>query len=136
MIGKENINNLNEISIDHILQYKKERNGNGDYSLGGIYLIYDSVHKKGYVGKSINVIKRLKSHLALAKSNKGICIDKTMHGRLSDFKFFILSKYDDLGIDFFNRKLESIIEHTLIGEYKTYYPFGYNIRYYEQLRIK
>lgn len=124
-----------EVSVYNMLKYKTE-NKTGDYSLGGFYLIFDTINNKGYIGKSINTINRLKSHYYNAINNKGIAIDISMHNRISDFRFYIIDTYVNLGINFFNRKLEQVYEHALIGKFKTYHPYGYNMRYYDKLRIK
>ncbi len=126
---------LKEVLFSDIMKYKTERRS-GDYSLGGFYLILDTKNNKGYIGKSVNVLKRLKSHYYKSNNNKGLIIDLSMHDRVTEFRFFIIYTYLNLGINFFTRKLEQVYEHTLIGKYKTYHPYGYNMRYYDRLRIK
>ena len=107
-----------------------------DYSKGGFYLIRNSNTNKCYVGKSKNLFNRLRSHLTNARANKGIFIDKSMHGYLNDFEFYIISWYVDIGINFFTRKLELPMEQYYIKEFKSNFPSGYNIKNYESISIK
>ncbi len=124
-----------KIDLSEILSYKNQAK-RGDYSLGGFYMIKHKTTGMAYIGKSINVIKRLKQHHSLAISNRGIYIDQEMHGNIQNFEFYILSFYKDIGINFFNRKLETSYEQDYIFENKTFFPSGYNIRIYESIRTK
>ena len=115
------------IDVNDILNHKIKKNK--DYSNGGFYLIENKITKKYYIGKSINYLSRLKSHLF--KSSNTLLIDKELNTYSLDcFNFYLLLSYKELDINFFNRKLETITENKLIREYKTYIPYGYNIKYY------
>ncbi len=96
-------------------------------------MIWDNAKKMGYVGKSIEYMERLKSHVHCANKNTNLFINKAMHGNIDNFEFYLLLDYSSVGISFFNRHLESEIESELIKELKTYYPFGYNVFKYKKL---
>jgi len=117
-----------EISIISFINYTQKRNGNGDYSLGGFYLIYNNFTKKGYIGKSVNVMSRLRHHYYLAKSKKGIRIDLELAKDIDSYKYYLIDSYRNLGINFFNRKLEGVYEKYYIKKYKTYFPNGFNMQ--------
>lgn len=124
-----------EILLNEIISYKKAK-CNRCYTYGGIYLIYDTLNNKYYVGKSIEYMQRLKSHYNNSLRNSGIYIDKCMHNRLNDFKFYILATYKELKINFFNRYEEIITENAFINTYQSLYPKGYNKTYYGYLQTK
>lgn len=121
------------IPINDITSYKINQKLARTYHLGGFYLIEDNVLHKAYVGKSQQLMSRLKSHLYNAIRDRGLSIDRAMHGRLSDFSFYSLAWYQDLGINFFTRDMESKIEHMLIGMLNTKHPLGYNMVHYERI---
>lgn len=118
-----------EIHLNTIITYKVKKPK--DYSKGGFYLILDTKTNKKYIGKSIDYLARLKQHLYT--SNKSTLIDKELKKDVTIFKFYLIHKYSEFNIDFFNRKLETKIEHKLIKENQTYYPNGFNIAYYEYI---
>lgn len=122
-----------KVSINDIKTYTTKRKNCGDYSLGGYYLIYDTKNDKGYIGRSLNVLERLRSHYYLSTANKGLLIDRELNNRIDDFNFYVLGKYTDLNIDFYTRKLGGVIEYKFIEKFKTYYPYGYNIAHYERI---
>lgn len=116
-----------KICIEQILSYKiKPRK---DYSYGGFYLIKNIVSGKCYVGKSIDYMARLKQHTFKSKSKTMIDAALKNEG-FENFEFYLLATYQELDINFFNRKLETVIEHRLITKYKSNYPIGYNERHY------
>ena len=98
------------------------------YDKGGFYLIFDNINKKGYVGKSMYLILRLKSHIHNAKNNKGLVIDKEMYSRINNFSFYEIATYHELDINFFTRQLEIIVEREFIRVFNTLAPCGYNQR--------
>ena len=106
------------------LRYRKT----DDYSKGGFYMIKHIKSGKSYIGKSIDYMARLKQHTYI--SNKQTTIDVALKGNLNEFEFYLIFDYKVFNIDYFNRKLETIIEQKLIQEYKTYTPNGFNVRYY------
>ena len=119
-----------EINIEDISSYKiKYRKG---YSLGGFYLIVNMLNNKGYIGKSMDYMARLKQHTY--KSSNKTEIDKAINEfGIYNFKYYLLDDYIRLDINHFNRKLETIYEHRFITKFKTFYPLGYNIRHYGHL---
>ena len=121
-----------EIKLNEIKSYKVKRAN--DYSKGGFYLIIDIETNKKYIGKSIDYLSRLKQHLY--KSSNKTLIDLELKKDISKFRFYLLHKYSEFNINFFNRKLETIIEQKLIKENQTYSPKGFNNTYYEYIRIK
>ena len=121
--------NPEKIKPNLILSYKISPNK--DYSRGGFYMIINRVTKMIYIGKSIDYMARLKQHLYLS-SNKTL-IDKELNYNPDLFDFYLLAKYEDIGINFFNRKLETVIEHRFIGKANSLYPNGYNNTYYGHL---
>jgi len=123
---------MKEIFLEEILNYKIKYNK--DYSKGGFYLIKNTLNNKCYIGKSINYMSRLKQHTY--KSNDKTIIDKELNLNIKSFKFYLISEYNEFGINFFNRKLETIIEHRYIYNFKTIHPKGYNVRTYEHIQIK
>ena len=117
---------MKEILIDEILSHKIKPNK--DYSRGGFYLIKNVSNNKCYIGKSINYKSRLKQHLF--NSNNKTLIDKELKLNINNFKFYLISEYKEFGINFFNRKLETLIEQKYIKEFNTINPNGYNLRTY------
>ena len=104
------------------------------YSNGGWYMIVNKETKQSYIGKSQDYMARLKQHTY--KSTNKMLIDIEINNNINIFEYFLLLRYDEIGIDFKNRKYETIIEQTLIKKYNTIYPQGYNVRTYEHIRIK
>ena len=123
--GRLSYNKMEKIDIETILKYNIKRRSKGDYTKGGFYLITDINNKNLYVGKSKDVILRLKDHIYNAKNKKGLLIDR-----------YIIDKYINYGIDFFSKNLDNVIEHKFIKDFNTYYPNGLNKTFYEQLRVK
>lgn len=117
---------MKEILINEILLHKIKPNK--DYSKGGFYLIKNFKNNKCYIGKSINYMSRLKQHLF--NSNNKLLIDKELNLDVNNFKFYLISEYNEFGIDFFNRRFETLIEQKYIKEFNTIIPNGYNIRTY------
>lgn len=102
-----------------------------DYSLGGFYLIKNTKQNIIYVGKSKNYLHRIRQHLYL--SNKKTAIDMAIKVASDDFEFYLLARYKDIGINFFNRKYETIIEHRFISlAFEKGYKM-YNNRHYGHL---
>lgn len=118
--------NPEKIEINTIKTYKIK--SKTDYSKGGFYMIKNKINNKCYIGKSIDYMARLKQHFY--HSSNSLIIDKELNKSFDDFEFFLLVKYKDVGINFFNRKLETIIEHRLIKKINSIVPLGYNNRYY------
>ncbi len=112
------------------LKYRKT----DDYSKGGFYMIRHLNSGKSYIGKSIDYMARLKQHTY--NSNKKTNIDVALKVNIDEFEFYLVFDYKVFGINYFNRKLETIIEQKLIHEYKTFFPYGYNIKYYEHISVK
>lgn len=77
------------------------------------------VNKK-YIGKSIDYLARLKQHLY--NSNNKTLIDKELKKDVSIFKFYLLHHYSEFKINFFNRNLETKIEHELIKQKSNLLP--------------
>lgn len=100
--------NPEKINQNHISEYKIKNKQN--YNKGGFYLITSC--DKIYIGKSIDYMARLKSHLY--PSNNKTKIDIELNKCSNEFEFYLLAKYSEIGINFFNRKLETIIEQTFI----------------------
>jgi len=103
----------------------------GTYTRGGFYMI--SSIDSAYVGKSIDYMKRLKSH-TYPSSNK-IRIDKELNGNINDFNFYLLLDYNSCGINFFTRHMEVIIEQTFIDIAKRNYNTLLNDKIYGHLQI-
>jgi hypothetical protein len=118
-----------EISIENILSYKIRKSK--DYSKGGFYLILNTLNNKKYIGKSIDYLARLKQHLYI--SNNRTLIDIELNKDIGNYKFYLLHRYTEFDINFFNRNKTTIIEQKLIKEKKSYYPNGFNIAYYEHI---
>lgn len=127
---KENISELFDnkilLSIDKIINHKIK--SNRDYSNGGFYMIVNTKINTCYIGKSINFLSRLKTHLY--KSHNKTVIDLALKDNINDFEFYLLATYKELGINFFNRKFEIIYEHRFISEslrkgYNTYNSVHY-----------
>lgn len=127
---------MKEIKYNEILSYKTKRKNRGDYSLGGFYLIKDNENNNIYVGRSIDVLLRLKRHIYDSKRKSGLKIDLHLSINPESFKYFIIESYINLNINYFSRKLETIYENTFINKFNTVYPNGLNYQYYDKLRIK
>ncbi|MFL1896830.1 GIY-YIG nuclease family protein [Aquimarina sp. 2-A2] len=121
--------NPEEITLQDILSHKIRQQRN--YLKGGFYLIKNTKNGKCYVGKSKDYMSRLKQHIY--KSSSKTKIDKSLNEDPKAFKFYLLANYKDIGINFFNRKLETIIEHIFITVAKSFYPEGYNNIHYGHL---
>ena len=121
--------NPSKIKIEDILEYSIK--GSTDYKKGGFYLILNKTENKCYIGKSINYMARLKQHLY--PSNKRTNIDVELKNSLDKFEFYLLAKYSDLDINFYNRKLETIIEHRFISTALCHNYKIYNTRHYGHL---
>lgn len=134
--GRLSYNKMEKIDIETILKYNIKRRSKGDYTKGGFYLITDINNKNLYVGKSKDVILRLKDHIYNAKNKKGLLIDRYISDNVYNYNFYIIDKYINYGIDFFSKNLDNVIEHKFIKDFNTYYPNGLNKTFYEQLRVK
>ena len=84
-----------------------------------------------YIGKSIDFMGRLKSHLY--PSSTKTKIDIALKSDIFNFSFFVIDTYENCEINFFNRFLETQTEHRLITKHKSYNPHGYNTRHYGHL---
>ena len=121
--------NIETIGIESIISYKIKPLR--DYNKGGFYLIRNKINNKCYVGKSVDYMARLKQHTF--KSSSKSDIDRALNLGLHNFEYYILGKYKDIGISYFNKKAETKIEHLLIEMFKSMQPNGYNNRYYGHL---
>jgi hypothetical protein len=121
---RERILNAKQISIDSILSSKPLKK---DYSNGGFYLIIGD-ENDFYIGKSIDYMYRLKVHSY--KSSDKLNIDKKLNDGFDLFNFYLILTYNEIGINFFNRKLETVIEHRLISEAKKIFTKTYNKQHY------
>jgi len=101
---------------------------NNDF--GCVYAIKNIVNGKYYIGQSYKFLNRSKAHVYNAIRNKGILVDMEMNKNILDFVFIVLITYDELGVNFHNRKIRTITEHKLINEYNSLFPNGYNKTYY------
>jgi hypothetical protein len=121
---------MTKIHLKDVLKYKQRRKSHSDYDYGGWYLIENTLNGKKYIGRSIEYLFRLRQHVTF--KNPKILIDKEIkkYG-MSNFNFYVIDVYSSYNIDFFNRKIQGVIEQKFIKEYKTNYPYGYNIAYYE-----
>ena len=117
---------MKEILLNDILKHKIKPNKS--YKYGGFYLIKNVENNMCYIGKSINYMSRLKQHIY--KSNDKTIIDRELNINIDNFRFYLISDYYENKINFFNRKLETLIEQKYISEFNTIYPNGYNIRVY------
>lgn len=118
--------NTEEITLDSILKTKIVYRR--DYNNGGFYMIINQSNNTYYVGKSKDYIARLKQHLY--DSSKKTNIDIALKNKDFNFKYFLLARYTDIGINFFNRKLETIIEHRFISLLKNKGLLIYNKSHY------
>ena len=120
-----------EINLNDIISYKQKKKSHSDYTYGGWYMILDkNNNNKKYVGKSIEYMFRLRQHLNV--NNPKTLIDVIIKDKgVSNFSFYLLKSYKELNVNFFNRKIEYKVEKQLITSYKAFYPYGYNVRYYE-----
>ena len=123
---------LTEVSVIEFKNYTPKRTSHSDYSYGGWYLIERKCDGLKYIGKSIEVLYRLRQHVT--KSNPKTAIDSSIKELGVDaFRYYVIDNYSNYGIDFFTRELEIIIENELIRIYKTFHPHGLNKTYYERI---
>jgi len=122
---------LIKINVEDIIIYRRKRVNHSDYRYGGWYLIYNRKTNRGYVGKSIEYMFRLRQHLLI--KNPKTLIDIELKANPDDFDYFLIDSYANKEINFFNRENEMIIESALIGKFKTNFPLGYNNRHYEHV---
>jgi len=88
----------------------------------GIYCIKNKVNDKKYIGKSINILRRGKSHLNELRLNKSECsyLQNAWNKYGEDnFEFYI--------VEFCDKEILSQREMYYIQEYNTKKPFGYNL---------
>lgn len=121
---------LYEIAIEDILNYKYCYPKYAD-NLGGIYLIENTNNNKKYIGKSIDYMYRLKTHLFPSSNKSNIDIELNLNKY--EFTFHLIFNYKELGINFFNRTKSTIVEQLIISKLKTYIPYGYNSAHYGYL---
>lgn len=76
-------------------------------------MIYFDDTNEFYIGKSIDYMGRLKSHLR--DSNNDLEVDKTLTNRKGNCSLYLLMSYSNTNLNFFNRKYETIIEQTFIN---------------------
>lgn len=121
---------MKEIQLNEILTFKSIRKSHSDYRYGGWYLIENIVNGKRYIGKSIDYMVRLRQHLFVKNPKTLIDTEISIHG-VDSFRFYVLMHYQEVGVNFFNRKIEHKIENDLIINMNTKHPYGYNMRFYE-----
>lgn len=119
-----------EISLTDIMSYKQKKKSHSDYTFGGWYMILDKNNNKKYIGKSIEYMFRLRQHVNI-KNPKTLIDDIIKDKGSNNFSFYLLKNYKEFNVNFFNRKIEYKIEKQLIKSHKSFYPYGYNISYYE-----
>lgn len=100
----------NPSKIDKELLNNYKVKGVSNYDNGGFYMI--KYNKNAYIGKSIDYLSRIKSHFQISSNKTRIDVELNNNGDF--YESFLLAKYSDLGINFHNRKLETIIEQTFI----------------------
>lgn len=127
---------LQEITLDQIKAYNGAWRKHNDYSNGGFYLITDSNENPIYVGKSVHVIGRLKEHYYNAIRGIGIQVDRVINQNFGKHRFFLITTYESLGINFFSSNLDTVAENLLIGHFNTMHPNGLNMVYHDKLRLK
>lgn len=127
---------MHEISLSQISTYRAIGRKRNDYSLGGFYLITTLEEQPLYVGKSIHLMLRLKDHYYNATRNGGLSIDKYLYSELSNARFFIIDYYERIGINFFTKNLDTVVENYYIGKFNTNFPNGLNMVHYDKLRLK
>lgn len=125
---------MKKLKINDITSYNINwKRSRWDYSYWWWYLIKNIKEWKLYIWKSKDVLNRLKSHIYNSRKNKWILVDRAMFNNLDNFEFFIIAKYTDFWVNFFTRKLETKIEYKYIADFKSYFPYWYNQKYYEYI---
>lgn len=123
---------INEVKPLEFKNYVSKKVSHSDYSNGGWYLIERKCDGKKYIGKSIEVLHRLRQHTS--QSNPKTDIDTSiLELGVDSFRYYVIDTYKNYGIDFFNKELETVIENELIRVYKTFAPHGLNKTYYERI---
>lgn len=97
------------ITLEDILSYTFKRVNN--YEKGGFYMIES--YQNIYIGRSKDFMYRLRQHTY--KSTVKTKVDIELNKSIGEYKFYLLANYKAFSIDFFNRKLETIIEQTFIA---------------------
>jgi hypothetical protein len=121
-------NNPSKITLEDV--YKSKSLPLKDYSNGGFYLIDTEFGL--YIGKSIDYMFRLKTHLR--KSTNKILIDRVLNN-CNSIDVYLLLKYSDVNVNFYTRKLETIIEQTFISIASKHNYNLLNDRIYGHLQI-
>ena len=93
----------------------------GWYFMGCIYIVKNLINGKCYIGQTINLIRRKRSHKRSAKNGSGYVFHCALrkHG-FDNFEWFIL--YDNLDDDEID-----LYEMAAIRKFKTIAPDGYNL---------
>lgn len=114
------------LTKDDIFSYPLSYSYKYKNDISCFYMIKNRVNNKVYIGQTKSFYSRMRHHIYQSNRSKGLLISKEMMGRLDDFHFYILSTFEEHGIDFFTRKKITIIEQRLISKYNSTAPNGYN----------
>jgi GIY-YIG catalytic domain len=120
-----------EYSTTQIRDQKSPKN-----DFGCIYMIHNKITKKSYIGQSYNFFQRMNLHITQSMRGRGLYVDTQIGSYLDNVVFIILKTYEELGVTHWNRKIRTVVEHKYITEFNTKFPYGYNIKHYESVRIK
>jgi len=120
--------NPEKIKLEDV--FKSKSSPLRDYSNGGFYLINTEFGL--YIGKSIDYMYRLRSHLQ--KSSNKTTIDRLLNN-CNNIDTYLLLNYKEAGVNFFNRKLEIIIDQTFVSIAHSHNYNVLNDRIYGHLQI-
>lgn len=95
----------------------------------GIYAIHNKKNNKYYIGSSVNIENRMKSHRSNLERkrglNKKIEQDLLRSGNICDFEFIVLETFEDQEItetQLRNRELDYIKQYDAYNGYNTENP--------------
>ncbi len=130
------IDSIFEYSYNEIISYKiKTKHGRDLNDISCIYCIEDIVTGCLYIGRTQGFFRRMRCHIQKSKHiiekpyQGDTLIARAMHKRCHCFKFHILTTYEEIGYNFFNRKIATEKEVEYMVKYNTLNPNGYNFKY-------
>jgi predicted GIY-YIG superfamily endonuclease len=120
------MNYLLKLTASDIFKYPLQSRYGAYNDISCFYAIINILNGKIYIGQTKAFYMRMRSHIYNSRKNTGLHIDTSMYNNLQNFRFVILSTFEEHNINFFTRKKITIIEQNYIRTLKTQKPYGYN----------
>lgn len=117
---------ISDLSQEDIFRYPLSHSYRVKNDVSCFYMIKNVKTGMIYIGQTKAFYSRIRNHIYNSRGNKGLLIDRAMHGKIDDFRFYIISTFQEHEINFFTRKKISVIEQGLIIQFNSTAPNGYN----------